>query len=125
MVVNRTHDLKNVPIGQRNNNPLLDTRIYDLRLPDGQIEQHTTNMIVAKYNYSDIDEEGHTFTMMNELLSHKKDDTALTKDEATYFTKSGQLQNKPATMVWKIEVHWKDGTSSWCPLSDIKESYSV
>ena len=38
VMVNRTHDFNNVPIGQRNNNPLLDTRIYDLRLPDGQIE---------------------------------------------------------------------------------------
>ena len=85
-VVNQTQDLKNVPIGQQNNNPLLGTRIYDLQLPDGQIEQHTANTIVECI-YSNIDKECHTFTMMNELLNHKKDDTALTKDEATYFTK--------------------------------------
>ena len=103
VVVNQTHDLKNTPIGQRNNNPLLDTRICDLRLPDGQIDQHTANTI-AECIYSDIDEEGHVFTMMNDLFSHKKDDTALTKDEASYFTTSGQLQNKPTTKGWKIEV---------------------
>ena len=45
--------------------------------------------MIAECIYSDIDEEGHTFTMMNELLNHKKDDTALTKDEASNFTKSG------------------------------------
>ena len=38
VVVNRMHDLKNVSIGQWNNSALLDTRIYDLRLPDGQFE---------------------------------------------------------------------------------------
>ena len=46
---------------------------------------------IAECIYSDIEDEEHTFTMMNELLNHKKDDTALMKDEATYFTKSGQL----------------------------------
>ena len=93
VVVTRAHDFKNVPIGQKKNNPLLGTRIYDLRLPDGQIEQHTANTI-AGCVYSDIDGEGHTFTMMNEQLNHKKDDIALTKDEASYFTKSGRLKKQ-------------------------------
>ena len=124
VVVNRTHDLKGVPIGQRNNNPLLDTRIYDLQFPDGKIEQHTANTI-AECIYSDIDDEGHTYTMMNELTNHKKDDTALKADEASYFDRSGKLHNKPTTKGWQIEVDWKDGTSSWCTLSDIKESYPV
>ena len=90
VVVNQTDDLKNVPISQQSNNSLLETRIYDLRLPDGQIEQHTANTR-AECIYSDIDDAGYTFTMMNELLNHREDDTALTKDQATYFTKSGQL----------------------------------
>ena len=63
--------------------------------------------------------------MMNELTNHKKDETALKADEASYFDRSGKLYNKPTKKGWQIEVDWKDGTSSWCTLSDSKESYSV
>ena len=65
VVVNRTNFLKDVPIGQQNNNPLLKaiqgSMIY--KLPDGRIEQHTANAILECI-YSDIDNEGHAFTMM-------------------------------------------------------------
>ena len=35
------------------------------------------------------------------------------------------MKNKPTTKGWKIEGDWKNGTSSWCSLSDIKESSPV
>lgn len=124
VVVNRTLDQQGVPTGKHDNNPVLDTRAYNMKLPDGSIEQYTANTI-AECLYADIDDAGNTYALLNELIGHRKNDTALSKDEASYFHKSGQLRNKPTTKGWEIEVDWKDSTSSWCTLSDIKNSYPV
>ena len=40
---------------------------YDLKTPDSSNEQYTVNT-VAENLYSDIDDEGYTFTMLNELI---------------------------------------------------------
>ena len=42
-----------------------------------------------------------------------------------YDLKNVPMRNKSTTKGWKIEVDWKDRTSSWCSLSDIKESCPV
>ena len=70
------------PVGKRNSNPLLDTREYNLQMPDGSTEQYTANA-VAENLYSEIDDFGNTFTMLNELIGHEKDSTALSKEEST------------------------------------------
>ena len=63
--------------------------------------------------------------MLNELIRHEKDLTALSKEESTYSTKANRVRHKPTTKGWRILVDWHDGTSSWAKLSDIKQSYSV
>ena len=96
VILNRIKDKHGNPVGKRHSNPLLDTREYNLKMPDGSTEQYTANTF-AENLYFDIDYYGHTFTMLNELIGHKKDESALTKDEATYSTKpiesdTGQLR---------------------------------
>lgn len=59
VVVKRTLDQQGAPIGKRNNNPVLDTRVYNMKLPDGSIEQYTANTI-AECLYADIDDAGNT-----------------------------------------------------------------
>ena len=61
-----------------------------MKIPDGSTEQYTSNA-VAENLYFDIDDEGYTFTMLNELIGHEKDESALTKEEATYSTKATEL----------------------------------
>ena len=111
VILNRIKDKHGNPVGKRHSNPLLDTREYNLKIPDGSTEQYTANT-VAENLYSDIDDEGFTFTMLNELIGHEKDESALTKEEATYTTKANRDRYKPTTKGWRILVDWKDVTSS-------------
>ena len=39
--------------------------------------------------------------------------------------KSGTKRRRETTKGWELLVRWKDGTTSWFPLKDMKESYPV
>eukprot|EP00536_Pseudo-nitzschia_multiseries_P008242 jgi/Psemu1/20009/gm1.20009_g len=64
IVKDRVSDLQNQQIGVRNENPILDTRLYKLQLPDGTIEEYTAN-IVAESLYSSVDDDGRMFILFS------------------------------------------------------------
>ena len=121
---NRVSDLNGNPIGKRNDNPILDTRMYDLQFPDGSVEQYTAN-IVAESMYSSIDDDGRMFSLLDAIIDHEKDGSAVRKQDATITNKYGRQVPRPTTKGWRLLVSWKDGTESWCKLSDLKESFPV
>ena len=124
-VKNRVKDLNGKPIGERNQNPLLDTRSYELELPDGSIEVYNANQ-VAENLLSCVDDYGHMFKYMDEILGHRKDEkVAIKKENGTFQTKTGQTRKKATTKGWEFNVSWKDGSTSWLKLSDMKESFNV
>ena len=43
-----------------NENPLLNSIIYDVEFPDGQIKEYAAN-VIAQNMYSQVDSEGRTF----------------------------------------------------------------
>ena len=45
-VIGRVTDRKGRPIGTYNNDPLLDTRVYEVEFSDGTIQQYSVNLIV-------------------------------------------------------------------------------
>jgi hypothetical protein len=59
-VICRKRDLNGRPIGVQNDNPIFDTREYDVVFPDGTIQSCIANTI-AENIYSHIDDEGHHF----------------------------------------------------------------
>ena len=120
----RKRDAESNPVGKRNANPKLDTREYEVEFPDGATDVFTTNTI-AENLYSQVDEEGNSYSIMSEIVDHKKDTTVLTKDDGLEYPKDGLRRAKSTTKGWKLLVAWKDGTPSWVPLKDSKESHPV
>ena len=53
------------------NNPLLDTCEYEVKFIDGSTEAYTAN-IVTEAMYSQVDEEGNSHVMLNEIIDHHK-----------------------------------------------------
>ena len=123
-VTGRKRDADGKPIGVRNTNPILDTREYEVEFPDGATDVFTANMI-AESMYSQVDGDGHSFTLMSEITDHKSDGTAVSKDDGIEVTNSGQRRLRRTTRGWKLLVSWKDGSTSWVPLKDLKESHPV
>jgi hypothetical protein len=69
-VKNRKRDANGNPIGKSNTIPILDTRVYNVEFPDGHTEAFAAN-IIAENMYAQVDEEGHTVVIMDEIVDHK------------------------------------------------------
>ena len=124
VVKRRTHDDDGRPIGLKNPNPMLDTREYELQLPDGSTEVYSAN-IIAENIFSQMDDEGNLFTLMKEIVDHRTNKHAVKGPDGWHTTKTGQKRRKPTTKGWELLCGWKDGTSSWVKLTDLKESFPI
>ena len=123
-VTGRKRDVDGNPIGKRHSNPMLDTREYEVEFPDGATDVFTAN-IIAENLYAQVDDEGNSYSILSEIVDHKKDGSAVSKDDAFVATRAGIMRRRQTTKGWKLLVNWKDGSSSWVPLKDIKESNPV
>jgi hypothetical protein len=63
-VIARKRDRDGKPIGKRNENPLLDTRVYEVQHPNGATAEITANLI-AENIYSQVDQEGRSYSQRN------------------------------------------------------------
>jgi hypothetical protein len=109
--------------GQRNNNPILDTRTYNVEFPDGEEAEYAAN-VIAQNMYAQCDTEGNQYLLMESLVDYKTDGHAV-KVADMYITRNGRQHMRKTTIGWKLCVQWKDGTTTWERLADLKESYPV
>jgi hypothetical protein len=121
VIRSRKRDNDGLPTGRRNTNPLLDTREYEVEFPDGSTDTFTANLI-AENLYSQIDSEGRSFAILKEIVDHRKDGNALSKDDGFTEDKEGRRHPRLTTKGWSLQVEWRDGSTDWIPLKDIKES---
>ena len=110
-------------LGTQNPNPLLDTATYEVKFDDGEVDTYTAN-IIAEHIYSQVDDDGYNYYVFDEIIDHRYDETALFEEEAKY-TKGGQKVFKRTTRGWEMCVRWKDGSSSWVKLKDMKDSNPI
>ena len=111
-------------VGVGSNNPLTDTRMYDVEFLDGSRETLAAN-IIAENLLAQVDEEGHRQLLMEEIIDHRKNEHAIDKKNALYTTKQGTKKRRITTIGWEVCVQWKDGSSNWIALKDMKNSYPV
>jgi hypothetical protein len=71
-----------------------------------------------------VDDEGHHQVMLDEIVDHKSDESAVLPDNG-YTTLNARRHRRITTKGWKLCIQWKDGSASWEPLSDLKEAYPV
>ena len=124
-VKDRARDQFGRPVGTYDGNPLLDTAGYVVEYYDGSTEVLAAN-IIAEAIFSQVDEEGRDFLLLDEIVDHERDDNeALTNSNCWEVKKNGNKIRIPTTKGWRFRVRWKNGTSCWLPLKDLKESYPL
>lgn len=69
-VRSRLKDINEYPIGRSNENPILDSRIYEVELPDGEVFEYMANTF-AENLYSQVDEQGCQHTILCQITDHK------------------------------------------------------
>ena len=111
-------------VGSYDDNPILNSIIYDIEFPDGQVKEYSAN-ILAENMLSQVDDNGHNRLMMDAITDFKKDPTAAPMEDKYLFTTTGQRRLRKMTLGWWFLVRWKDETESWVKLAELKDSYPV
>ena len=97
VVKTRKRDADGSLIGKANANPLLDTRLYEVEFPDGDIREYAAN-VIAESIYSQVDDEGRHHLLLESLVDHYKDDTDVPMDDG-YIISNGNSQKVGASAV--------------------------
>jgi hypothetical protein len=111
-------------IGKSHSNPLFDTGEYECIFDDGTVERYTAN-IIAENLYSQCDSEGRSFLVLKEIMDHEKDNSAIAIADGFVVSYNGNRVPKKMTRGWKLLCQWRDGSSSWVPLVELKDSNPV
>jgi len=120
----RTRNIDGEVCGKANDNPLLDTRMYEVEFEDGRLKTYTANLI-AENMFARSDANGQVTMLFDGIIDHQVDKSKAVAKEDAFFEKNNRKYRRKTTAGWKLCVQWKDGSTSWLPLSDVKESYPV
>jgi hypothetical protein len=124
-VIQRSIGAEGTVLGSYDDNPFLNSIIYDVEFDDGTVKEYSAN-VIAENILSQVDSDGISKTMMEAVIDHKKNkSTAISKTDMYVVTKRGQRKLRKTTCGWKLLIKWKDETESWVPLKDLKESHPV
>jgi len=123
-VTARKRDVHGYPVGISNKNPILDTCIYEVTFPDGHSAEYSANTI-AECLYSQIDSEGQQYVLMDEILDWMQTDNAIDEHNVLHILYNGNLHPRQTTQGYLLCVQWKDGSTSWEHLKDMKEAYPM
>ena len=117
-------DAEGNPIGKESLNLITDTRLYQVEFADGTRETVPAN-VIAENLLSQIDQEGHQQLLLDEIISHRRLVDTIPKSEGTFISSSGATRKKQTTRGWELCVQWKDGSTNWISLKDIKNSFPI
>jgi len=108
-------------IGKANPNPLLNTRMYQVQFSDGTVQDYAANHI-AEAIYAAVDDEGNRFVLLEEILDCRYANDALHPDKAWIESSNGNCRRVKTTKGCELCVRWKDGSTSWETLANLKNS---
>ena len=123
-VTKRLKDANGLPIGLANENPILDTRMYEVEHLNGEQTSLAANNI-AENLFAQIDNEGNRQVLMDEIIGHRSNEHAVKQQDVFMITKMGTKRCRETTKGWELLIRWKDSGTDWVALKDIKESYPV
>ena len=123
-VMKRARRSTGEPVGRAHANPLFDTREYVVEFTDGTMENYFAN-VIAENMYSQVDSEGRQFQLLDEIVDHKSDNSAIKIEDGFMISRNGNRIPKQTTKGWSLLVSWKDGSTDWIKLKDLKDSYPI
>lgn len=110
-------------VGRKHNNPVMDTRLYDVDF-GGFVTQLTANQI-AENMYSQVDEAGRSEMVLKAIVDHRKGPSAVEKANDLITQKNGRKTPKITTGGWDLKIEWAHGSSNWILLSEVKNANPI
>ena len=72
-----------------------------------------------------VDQEGFRQLLIDEIIDHRKTLGAVEQKYDFYSTRNENLKRLETTKGWELCVQWKDVSSNWVTIKDLKNSYPV
>jgi hypothetical protein len=91
---------------------------------DGTVDNYYAN-VIAENMFAQVDAEDKQYMLMHEITDHRADDSALRVTDGFVISRNGNRVLTKTTCGWELLVLWRDGSSQWIKLKDIKDSYPV
>ena len=80
---------------------------------------------IAENIYSQLDDEGREILKFRDIIDHRKDNSALTKENGLTPQGCGNRKCKPTMKECQVLVKWVDETTTWMNLKDVKEASPI
>ena len=123
-VTKRLRDADGIPIRTANENPILDSRMYEVEYQDGTRATLAANYI-ADNLFAQVDQEGNRHILLDEIIDYRVNGRKVKLQDAFITTCSVMRRRRETTIMWELLAQWKDRITNWISLKDIKESYQV
>ena len=82
--------------------------------------------VIAENMLTQVDSDRFALTMMDGIIDYERDNAiVIQKSDAYVVTQHGRKRHRRTTVGWKLLVKWSDGSETWVPLKDMKESHPV
>ena len=111
-------------VGLYDDNPMLNSIMYEVEFDDGQIKEYSATAI-AENILSQVDDDGFSSPMFRAIVGHRKNDNAVGKNDRYVQDRHGRKRPRKTTKGWELEVLWSNGSNSWIELKHLKESNPV
>ena len=81
--------------------------------------------LIAQNLFSQIDEEGHQHILLDDIIDYRRDERVIEKADAFVVMRNGVKWQCQTTQGWQLLCQWKNGSTNWVALKDMKNSYPV
>ena len=95
----RLKDDNRRPINMANDNPILDSIMYEFEYHDGYVAAMTAN-VIAQNLFAQVDQEVNRFVLILYIIDTRTDGTQTLQKDASVITNSGTKLRKKSTKVW-------------------------
>ena len=122
-MVHPKNDANGYLVGRSNNNPILNTCLCKVEVSGGEITELEAN-IIANSMYAQCFVDRNKYPLLEVLMEHRKNDLYLSVEHQKVVVKGRETLTK-STAGWDVCCKWKDGSTSWKKLSNLKESHPI
>ena len=119
--VARSQDANGNVMGRSHTNSILDMRMFQVEFARGEVTALTAN-IIAESMYVQCNSEGNEYLLLDVLVDYQKDNEAIFLSDQQIMVWGRPVTCK-TTADWQICCQWKDGSTSWEKLCELKKSH--
>ena len=123
-VTKRLRDTDGIPIRTANENPILDSRMYEVEYQDGTRASLVANYIAGNL-FAQVDQEGNMQILLDEIIDYRVNSHEVKLQDAFITTGTVTRRRHETTIGWELLAQWKDGSTNLISLKDLEESYPV